>query len=78
MHATAMTIYQKTEVGDKSVDLEITGSARDRSIADLPETIPELLRCPNSASKPINPVYATYSIETENDLTSASLKRSGC
>lgn len=43
VHATAMTIYQKTDVGDKSVDLEITGSARDRSIADLPETITDLL-----------------------------------
>lgn len=57
LQGSATAIYQKTEVDNKSVDLQLAGTDRVRLIADLLKTTTDLMSCSNLVSKLKNPVY---------------------
>ena len=68
LHATAMAIYQRTEVGDTMEELKLTDSTLDRSIRDLPHTISHLMDCPKPGTMPQSPLYPSFSLQSETDL----------
>lgn len=62
LHATAMAIYQRCQPEDVVPRLEVAGPALNRSLKELPGTVTGLLECPKPASKPCNPVHASFSL----------------
>ncbi|MES9880238.1 MAG: hypothetical protein ABW185_05080 [Sedimenticola sp.] len=68
LHATVMSVYQKVEAGDRKPNLELTGSAKERSLKDVPEITTQRMNCPDPPQKPPNPVYNSYSLQKNDDV----------
>ena len=67
-HGTAMAIYQRREPADKEPELIVNTTNQQRSIRELPESITDLMECPEPPSKPVGRVYPQFGLFAEEEL----------
>ena len=67
-HGTAMAIYQRREPADKEPELIVNITNQQRSIRELPESITDLMECPEPPSKPVGRVYPQFGLFAEEEL----------